>query len=106
MRKICTTKNIKRSKSGATKYILFIVAGVLAVSSIFMTVETTTSGLEVSELRQKQTELSQEKRSLENTLVRSLSLTDLQEKSGELGFTKPQTLVFVSDEKEAVAKLP
>lgn len=106
MRKICTTKDIRKRKSGATKYILFIVAGILAVSSIFMTVETTTSSLEVSELRQKQTELSFEKRNLENTLVRSLSLNDLQEKGGEMGFTKPQTLVFVSGEKEAVAKLP
>ncbi len=88
------------------KYILFTVAGVLAVSSIFMTVETATSGVEVSSLRQKERELSMEKRNLENTLVKSLSVNGLEEKSSELGYTRPSKMVYVSQSQEAMAKLP
>lgn len=91
---------------GITKYVLFVVAGVLAVSSIFMTVESATSGVEVSNLRQREIELAAERRNLENTLVRSLSMSDLEQKSSEMGYVKPANLVYVSDSKEAVAKLP
>ncbi|KKS16056.1 MAG: hypothetical protein UU74_C0049G0008 [Candidatus Woesebacteria bacterium GW2011_GWA1_41_7] len=47
-----------------------------------------------------------EKRNLENTLVRSLSMSDLEGKGNELGFTKPQAVVYVSGSEESVAKLP
>ncbi|EKE12210.1 MAG: hypothetical protein ACD_13C00254G0007 [uncultured bacterium] len=106
MRRICSIKQVKKERKSLTKYVLFGVAGILAASSIFMTVETTTSSLEVSELRKKQSQLSNEKRNLENTLVRSLSMSDLEEKGSELGFVKPQQMVFVSDAKAAVAQLP
>ncbi|KKR90033.1 MAG: hypothetical protein UU51_C0013G0006 [Microgenomates group bacterium GW2011_GWC1_41_20] len=96
-------RTIRRS---LTKYVLFTVAGILAISSIFMTVETATSSVEVSTLRQKEAELSMEKRNLENTLVRSLSMSDLEGKGNELGFTKPQAVVYVSGSEESVAKLP
>ena len=88
------------------KYTLFAVGAVLAISSVFMTVETATSGVEVSSLRQKQGELSMEKRNLESTLVRSLSINGLEEKSGEMGYIKPNTMVYVSQSQEAMAKLP
>jgi hypothetical protein len=99
-------KGEKRASRSLTKYVLFILAGVLAVSSILMTVETATSSVEVSNLRQKEAELSMEKRNLENTLVRSLSMSDLEEKGNELGFAKPSSVVFVSNSEEPVAKLP
>lgn len=109
MRRIKPIKQNKREagvRRNLTKYVLFTVAGILAVSSIFMTVETATSSVEVSNLRQKEAELSMEKRNLENTLVRSLSMNDLEVKGNELGFTKPLSVVFVSDSEESVAKLP
>lgn len=88
------------------KYILFTAAGILAVSSIFMTVESATSGVEVSSLRQKELELSMEKRNLETVLVKSLSISDLEQKGSEMGYTKPSQMVYVSGEGEAMAKLP
>lgn len=88
------------------KYMLLAVGVVLVISSVFMTVETATSGVEVSNLRQKQRELSMEKRNLEGTLVRSLSINGLEEKSSEMGYVKPNTMVYVSQSQEAMAKLP
>ena len=104
-------KNINKKESwlrdlGLKKYILIVVAGILAISSIFMTVEGATSGVEVSKLRQKESELSMEKRNLEGTLVKSLSVNGLEQKSAELGYTKPGNMVYVSQSQEAMAKLP
>ena len=86
-------------------YILLTVCGVLAVSSIFMTIESATSGLAVAKFEEKEIELLDEKRNLEEVLVKTLSVTELQEKSGEMGFAKPADLVYVA-QTPPVAKLP
>ena len=91
-------KNIK-------KYILIGVCAVLAVSSVFMTVETATSSVEVFNLQKKEAQLADQKRTLEDTLVKTLSMSQLQEKGNGLGYVKPVTLVYVAP-PEAVAKLP
>ena len=91
-------KNIK-------KYILISFLGTLTVSSVLMTVVTATSGAEVSNLQKEEVRLSDQKRYLEDTLVKTLSTNELQEKSTELGYAKPVNLVYVAP-PEAVAKLP
>jgi cell division protein FtsL len=85
--------------------ILIIIVGILAVSSIFMTIETATTGVEIAELEKTESKLLTKKRDLEGSLVKTLSATQLQEKSTELGFIKPAELVYVTDLKP-VAKLP
>lgn len=97
-------KNVE--KKNFTKYILLTVAGVLAVSSIAMTVETASSGVEVAAIREEEARLVSEKRSLENSLVKSLSVRELETKSTQLGYAKPADTIFVSHEKDNVAQLP
>jgi len=92
---------MKRSK----KYILIGFLGALAVSSILMTVATATSGVEVAKLQKEEATLTDQKRYLENMLVKTLSMNELQEKSGSLGYARPTNLVYVTP-PEAVAKLP
>jgi hypothetical protein len=87
------------------KYILISFLGALAVSSVFMTVATATSGAEVSNLQKEEATLSDQKRYLEDTLVKTISMSQLQEKSAGLGYGKPVNLVYVAP-PEAVAKLP
>ena len=87
------------------KYILISFLGALTVSSVFMTVVTASSGAEVSNLQKEETRLADQKRYLEDTLVKTLSMNQLQEKSGSLGYQKPVNLVYVTP-PEAVAKLP
>jgi hypothetical protein len=86
------------------KYILISLFGALAISSVFMTVVGATSGAEISKLQKEEVKLIEEKRYLENTLVKTLSMNQLQEKSGSLGFSKPVNLVYVAL-PEAVAQL-
>ncbi|MGA2910769.1 MAG: hypothetical protein ABSE04_03180 [Candidatus Microgenomates bacterium] len=100
MRKIESRKTINLKK-----YILIGVCGILAISSVFMTVETATSGVEVSNLRDKEDQLSEQNRDLEDTLVKSLSISDLEQKSVEMGYIKPTTLVYVTP-SQPVAQLP
>lgn len=86
-------------------YILGIICGVLAVVSIFLTIEVAASGVEISNLEKTETALGDQKRSLEESLVKNLSTSLLTEKSLEMGFVKPANLVYVS-EVPPVANLP
>jgi len=86
-------------------YLLSGVCGVLAVASIFMTIESATSGSEMASLQSKETMLNAQQQELQENLVQNLSVNSLQEKSSELGFTKVTNLVYVS-EGVTVARLP
>lgn len=92
-------------KNKFRNYILFGTFGILAVTSIFMTIETATSGVEISKLEKTEASLVQRKSDMEELLVKTLSLGELQAKSGALGFSKPVDLVYVTP-TESVAKLP
>jgi len=87
------------------KYLLIGIMAVLAISSVFMTIEAATSGMEVSSLRKQESKLADQKRYLEETMVRGLSLGELQQKSTEMGYIKPVAMVYAVP-SEAVAKLP
>ena len=92
-------------------YILIALFLVLSVSSVFMTIETATSGMEVAKLQKQEAVLLAQKRDLQESLVKTLSVSELSEKSSDLGFVKPENLVYVSSVEtaslpETVAKLP
>jgi hypothetical protein len=99
-------KKIDFKKSGQNiKYVLIGVCGILAISSIIMTIETATSSAEVASLQKEEATLADQKMSLENSLVKSLSMGELQTQSAEMGFVKPGTLVYVAPAQN-VARLP
>ena len=77
----------------------------MAISSVFMTIETATGSAEVASLQKEEATLSDQKMGLENNLVKSLSMGELQTQSAEMGFVKPGTLVYVAP-AQAVAQLP
>lgn len=86
-------------------YILGGVCAVLAIVSIFLTIEVATSGVEVANLEKNEASLNEQQRLLEESLVKNLSNSALQSKSEDLGFVKPTNLVYVS-EALPVAQLP
>lgn len=86
-------------------YILLGICGLLAVFSVIITIGSATSGAQIASLQKKEGELSDQKRDLEGTLVKTLSVTELEAKSSVLGFVKPVNLVYLS-EAAPVAKLP
>lgn len=86
-------------------YVLVGVCGILAVSSVLMTIETATSGMEIAKLEETESILVAQKSELEAKLVKSLSLGELAEQSEGLGFVKASDLVYLTLD-EPVAKLP
>ena len=95
----------KVSLKSVKNYILVTVCGILAVTSVFLTIETTTSGAEIAKLDKTAIELTNQKRNLEESLVKGVSMSQLVEKSAELGFVKPENMVYVSS-VAPVANLP
>lgn len=93
--------NIKNSRN----YILLGVCGVLAIGSVILTIEVATSGAQIANLQSKELVLSDQKRQLEQELVKTISLGQLQEKSNELGFSKPTDTVYLS-QVAPVANIP
>lgn len=86
-------------------YILLGICGFLAVLSVVVTIGSATSGAQISNFQKKESVLSDQKRELEGELVKTLSVSQLQVKSSEMGFSKPAELVYLS-EAAPVAKLP
>ncbi len=85
--------------------ILVITLAVMVVSSVFVTIETATSGVEFAALQKEEVQLLDQKGYLQDSLVKSLSVSQLQEESVAMGYVKPTALVYTSA-GEAVAKLP
>lgn len=77
-------------------YVLGGICAILAVFSIFLTIEAATSGEEIAVLQKKKTLLLTQNQDLQESLVESLSVNSLQEKSIEMGFVKVENLVYVS----------
>ena len=86
-------------------YVLSGFCGILAVISIFMTIQSAATGAEVADLQKKESVLIGQERDLQEALVQSLSVNSLQIKSAEMGFTKINNLVYVAD-GIPVARLP
>lgn len=78
-------------------YLLLCFCGILAVFTIFLTIDSATSGSEIADLQKKEALLVARQQDLQESLVENLSVSSLQEKSGELGFTKINNLVYVAD---------
>ncbi len=96
----------KLKKSGNLKnYFWWITAGILCVLTIFITIETSTSGFEIAKLEKESATLTSENQELSNNLVGGMSLNSIAQKSQELGFDKPEKVVYVNGQNE-VAKLP
>ena len=78
---------------------------IFGLATIFLTIESATSGAKLASLEQKVYTLTKENENIEQQVVNSSSLTDLGKKADELGFAKPQSVLYISNQ-EAVAKLP
>lgn len=94
-----------KNKKSLRVYILGGVCGVLTVISIFLTIESATSGAEVADLQKKEALLINHQQDLQEALVQNLSVNSLQEKSSGMGFTKISNLIYVAD-GIPVARLP
>ena len=94
--KINNSNKAKLNLKSAKVYLLGGTCAILAVLSIFLTIEAATSGAEIADLQKKEASLMAQRQDLQESLVESMSVNSLQEKSVEMGFTKVGNLVYVS----------
>lgn len=77
---------------------------ILIVALVF-TLEAVTSGAELSNLEKEEAALFSQNKDLSDSLIKSSSVLSYEEKLEELGFIKPEKILYIT-EKEVVAKLP
>jgi hypothetical protein len=82
---------------GSKLYVLGSICGLLIIASIFLTIQTSSNGLEIASLQNKEKEAIKKQQELQQTLVETLSRKKLEEKSSELGFGRITNLVYVND---------
>jgi hypothetical protein len=78
---------------------------VLFISTVFFAIETTVLGGRLAKLEIERSELAAKNTELSNQLVKSTSLNSIQEKTGDLGYTKPEQIIYITQE-DVVARLP
>lgn len=82
-----------------------IFVGILVVLNVVVAIDGATSGTEIAQIQKQEAVLADAKKVLQGKLVTGLSMGNLQEKSTELGFVKPENPIYLSG-APAVAKLP
>lgn len=80
------------------------VMSLLGILVIFVTIFASTSGSELTNLEKREQILLEENRVLASKSAASSSLTLLTEKAVGLGFTRPESLMYLKS-KEPVAQL-
>lgn len=99
-------KNKNKFKLATVKeYSVWILLAGFVVFNIFSTIETATTGAEIANLEEKQAVLLGENRAFSDQIVNQSSLITIETKAQEMGYAKPQNLIYIA-EKEVVAKLP
>ena len=104
-------KNIKLSKINKPKLsnkkttLAWVIFGILAVSFIFFTIQTSTSGATLSRLEEDKGSILEENQVMRSKFIYLSSLKNLEEQAEKLGFVKPQKIIYISED-EIVAKIP
>lgn len=86
------------------KYSFWISAGIFAVVYIFFTLQTVSSGGKLALLEKEENNIVVRNKEMSELLMRSTSLTQLEEKTLHLGYIKPEKIIYISED-ETVAQL-
>lgn len=84
---------------------MLLLLAITGLSSVFLAIEISTSGAELAKLESESARLKREKEILTVDLVKASSLSSLGERAEEMGFVKPERVLYIG-EAETVAKLP
>jgi len=88
-----------------SKNIIWLFVAAFVSLQVFYTIQTATVGAQLANLELEEKELLKSNQDLSSNLVRSSSLSELEQTADELGFNKPLKTFYVSTD-EFVAQLP
>jgi len=81
-----------------------VTLGLFAIVNVMLVIEVSGLTAELVDYQKSEAQLISENRALSGSLLRESSLSSLASEAQELGFDKPENLVYISRE-EAVANL-
>lgn len=81
-----------------------VIVVVIAVM-IFSAIGTSLWGVELHSIEQEIASVEAENRNLTSEIVSKMSLTEIYENESELGYVKPESVIYVEGQ-DAVAQLP
>lgn len=87
-------------------YLLLFVLVVFAIGNIFYLIGVSAFGAEVAKLENEELEISSQIQNYKEQIMSKSSLVEMGKKAGELGFIKPQNVIYLTGESTVVAKLP
>ena len=83
-----------------------VLSGVsLLVLGVYYIIESVSLGAELAKIQREERKLVEENRDLSDSLIGSSSLSSFEKKTEELGFLKPESVVYLKGETQ-VANLP
>ncbi len=85
-----------KEKKGYLQLFVVVIFLLFIISTIFVTVQTASLGATISELERQETAYIKENREMESALVNNQSLMKLDEKAAELGYVKPNDIIYLS----------
>lgn len=104
IRRFNRTNNSKRFAI-KKRSLITLFGATLIVLNVFFTLQMASLGVRVADLERVLTNLEKENADLETKLVDSSSLLHLQEKSTQLGYSKPEESLFIKGEAEYTGML-
>ena len=84
-------------KSILKTHYMWIIVFMLVVASIYITIQTATSGAELAQLERSRQELARENQRLSSRLIRMSSLTNIEVSAENEGFVEATNTVYLTE---------
>lgn len=85
---------------------LSILGIVLIAGTVLVTLDSVTKSAEINQLTQEEQQLSLDKKDLAEKIVEASSLNSVETKANELGYAKPQNVVYIGENEGVAARIP
>lgn len=87
-------------------YLLISLLIIFVVANVFYTIGIATSSAEVAKYERDEEELVSQNQSLGEQIMNKSSLRTIEITASELGFAKPQKVIYITQSEAVAARLP
>lgn len=87
------------------KKIFILTLIIFVISSVFITLETVSTGVEIAKLEKTSIDLKKQSIEANEILTKTISLNELQVKSNDLKYIEPAKLVYLNRNEPVVGLL-
>lgn len=98
-------KKLKFKLPKKLKKLTWVFLVLFAVGGIYLTISTANAGAKLAYLENLEADILEENQRLKGELIGLSSLKSLEDKAKELGFDRPNKLIYLTED-DPVAKIP